>query len=73
MTVHCRIILNKVIDTGYDDTQWALTNSRTGKSSGSLKLILHYAASARTVSLQPLFALLHAPPLDFDSISASLS
>ena len=39
-----------MIDSGYDDTQWPLTNSRNGKSSGMLKLILHYAG-AKTVSL----------------------
>jgi hypothetical protein len=44
-----RILLSKVIETGYDDTQWSLTNNRNGKSSGTLKLILHYAG-ARTVS-----------------------
>ncbi|KAG0609985.1 hypothetical protein M758_7G029900 [Ceratodon purpureus] len=37
-----KILLNKVIDSGYDDSQWQLTNSYTGKSAGVLKLILHY-------------------------------
>ncbi|XP_024385298.1 uncharacterized protein [Physcomitrium patens] len=42
-----KIWLNKVIDSGYDDTQWPLTNSRTLKSAGTLKLILHYGGSGK--------------------------
>jgi hypothetical protein len=45
-----RILLNKVIDSAYDDSQWQLTNSYTGKSAGVLKLILHYAGATKTVS-----------------------
>ncbi|KAG0558534.1 hypothetical protein KC19_10G035300 [Ceratodon purpureus] len=40
-----KILLNKVIESGYDDTQWPLTDARTRKSSGMLKLILHYAGA----------------------------
>ena len=47
---NCRILLNKVIETGYDDTQWPLTDARSRKSSGTLKLILHYPG-AKNVSL----------------------
>uniref|UniRef100_A0A7I4ENP6 C2 domain-containing protein n=1 Tax=Physcomitrium patens TaxID=3218 RepID=A0A7I4ENP6_PHYPA len=44
-----KIWLNKVIDSGYDDTQWPLTNSRTLKSAGTLKLILHYGGSGKNL------------------------
>ena len=50
----CRILLSKVIDSGYDDTQWPLTNSRNGKSSGMLKLILHYAGAKTVSSCSPV-------------------
>ncbi|KAG0602684.1 hypothetical protein M758_10G032900 [Ceratodon purpureus] len=40
-----KILLSKVIESGYDDTQWPLTDARSRKSSGTLKLILHYAGA----------------------------
>lgn len=43
-----KILLSKVIDCGYDDSQWQLTNTASGKSAGVLKLILHYAAGGKT-------------------------
>lgn len=47
-----KILLSKVIDCGYDDSHWQLTNTSTGKSAGVLKLILHYDAGKTKPSNQ---------------------
>ncbi|CAM6099928.1 unnamed protein product [Calypogeia fissa] len=37
-----RVLLEKVLSSGYDDTSWSL-KSKHGKSAGEVNLILHYA------------------------------
>ncbi|BBN08090.1 hypothetical protein MPTK1_4g08810 [Marchantia polymorpha subsp. ruderalis] len=42
----CKVLLDRVLSSGYDNTAWAL-KSKHGKTSGEVNLILHYAGSKK--------------------------
>ncbi|KAJ4833806.1 hypothetical protein Tsubulata_041730 [Turnera subulata] len=55
-----RIQLYKVLSQGYDDSFWPL-QSKTGRHSGDVRVILHYAYANTTMQKQKL-APMHATP-----------